>query len=326
MQHPHIYGAAIVVLLGSAALAQDARPQGDKPTPRAAQPAVVPAAFTAHKGSDVLGAKVHNQAGEVGKIEDLVVDPTTGRIEYVVLSLSGDRAKGNHWYALPYGLLTTPAMDESMAKERRDAKPDFQLNVDAARLQDAPGFAKDKWPDVDAPAWRAELDEHYGGTRSDDVARSADATLAARHSVRASKLTGKDLYTTSNDEVGEIKELVIDARGARIPYVVISSGGFLGLGDKLHAIPWEAVRMKADAGKDGDKLIVDLAKDRVLKAPEFKKDDWARMSDRMWVADLYTYYGFKPYWSSTVEAGFRDGQKPIEDKEKRLNPDGKDPR
>jgi len=335
MKHKNIYSAAIVVLLGSSSMAQDARPQADKPAPRTTQQpqtaAVVPAGFTAYKGSDVLGAKVRNAAGEVGKIEDLVIEPMGGRIEFVVLSMSGDRAKGNQWYAVPFGLFASPATQDGKANDRGQMKPDFNLNVDAARLQNAPGFPKDKWPDVNAPAWRSELDKHYGGTRSDDVMTSTDATTG-RHAVRASELMGHDLHSKAHDEVGEIKELVIDARGARIPYVVISSGGFLGMGDKMHAIPWEAIRVQPDAGKDKAMLVVDLDKDRVLKAPEFKKDDWGRMSDRTWVSDLYTYYGYKPYWSSTVDAGFRDGQKPadgqkpIDEKDKRPKPDGKDPR
>lgn len=317
MKHIQIYGAALAMLLGSNALAQDNKPQGDKPAPRSAQPAAaVPAPFTALKGSDVMGAKVRDQAGEVGKVEDLIVDPATGRIEYAVLALSGDRAKGNAWIALPFGLIVA---SEQMA-EKRD-KPELKLNVDAAKLQSAPTFAKDKWPDFNAPAWRSELDKHFGATRSDDVARSADPA-AMRRSMRASELMGKDLHSPSNDEVGEIKELVIDVRGARFPYVVISSGGFLGLGDKLHAIPWEAIQVKPDAaGKDKDKLVVGLAKDRVLKAPEFKKDDWARMTDRAWVSELYTYYGYKPYWSDTVEAGFKEGEKPRDEKDKK-NADG----
>ena len=316
MKHTQIYSAALVVLLGSMALAQDSKPQGDKPVPRA-QPATaaVPAPFTALKGSDVIGAKVRDQVGEVGKVEDLIVDPATGRIEYAVLSLSGERMKGKDWIALPFGLLSA---NEMMA-EKRD-KPELRVSVDAARLQSAPTFTKDKWPDFNAPAWRSDLDKHYGGTRSDDVARAADPA-AMRRSVRASELDGKDLYSPSNDEVGEIKELVIDVRGARVPYVVISSGGFLGLGDKLHAIPWEAIQVKPDAGKDKDKLVVNLEKDRVLKAPEFKKDDWARMTDRAWVSDLYKHYGYKPYWSDTVEAGYHDGAKPHDDKDKK-NPDG----
>jgi hypothetical protein len=59
----------------------------------------------------------------------------------------------------------------------------------------------------------------------------------------AATLDGDKVLSTNGDDVGKIKDIMLDVRSGRIAYAVLASGGFLGIGDKLLAIPWSAPRV-----------------------------------------------------------------------------------
>lgn len=322
MQHKIILGAATMALLGAGALAypQNEKPQGDKPMPRAEKPMGAHAmGAQCNKTSEVIGAKVMNTANaKVGKVEDLVLDPATGRIDYAVLSLETKNGK-DQWFAIPFQKLTMPMMNATDAKKR--SAPEFTLDVDAAKLDAAPGFPKDKWPDVTAMAWRTDLDKYYGARAAGDMPANGDVVMEHR-AVRASKLLDENVKNKADEKVGEIEELVIDPSHARINYVVVSTGGFLGMGEKMHAIPWQATE-GAKMSKDDNVIVMDVTKERLKNAPEFKKDEWVRMSDPAFSSELYTYYGYRPYWSDS-EMKARDG-KPTPASGERTDKDKKDP-
>ena len=85
---------------------------------------------------------------------------------------------------------------------------------------------------------------------------------------------------------------MIDVDTGQIAYAVLSFGGFLGFGDKLFAIPWNA--LKLDAANKVFKLNIER---KVLKsAPGFDKDNWPDMADSAWGYEIYQHYGYEPYW------------------------------
>ena len=106
------------------------------------------------------------------------------------------------------------------------------------------------------------------------------------------RLIGNKVVNLRNEDLGRIEELMIDTDSGRIAYAVLSFGGFLGLGDKLFAIPWSALTL--DLAEE--KFILNVSKDLLEQAPGFDKRDWPDMSDPAWGAEIYTYYGYKPYW------------------------------
>jgi len=111
--------------------------------------------------------------------------------------------------------------------------------------------------------------------------------------VSASKIIGEAVVNRENEDLGKIHELVIDAKDGRIAYAVLSFGGFMGMGNKLFAMPWKAFRF-ADAG---NKLILGVDKEKLKAAPGFDKDaKWPDFADRTWGSTIYKYYGYDPYW------------------------------
>jgi sporulation protein YlmC with PRC-barrel domain len=108
----------------------------------------------------------------------------------------------------------------------------------------------------------------------------------------ATKMIGDDVVNRAGENLGKIEELMLDLEKGRVAYAVLSFGGFLGMGEKLFAIPFEA--LKLDAGRHHFTLDVD--KDKLKNAPGFDKAHWPKTADRAWGATIYTYYGYKPYW------------------------------
>jgi len=114
------------------------------------------------------------------------------------------------------------------------------------------------------------------------------------HIMAASTLDGNDVYSADDVKVGSIKDIMLDVSSGRIAYAVLSSGGFLGMGDKLLAIPWNALTLDTDRKV----FILGVAADVVKQAEGFDKDRWPSFADAGWATALHGRYGTEPYWYS----------------------------
>ncbi|MEP6998531.1 MAG: PRC-barrel domain-containing protein [Betaproteobacteria bacterium] len=100
------------------------------------------------------GDKIVNAAGDdLGKIEAIMLDVTSGRIAYAVLSFGGFLGMGAKLFAIPWGALTLDAREKQ-----------FVLDVSKEKLESAEGFDKDHWPSMADPNWAAELHAYYNVT------------------------------------------------------------------------------------------------------------------------------------------------------------------
>jgi len=107
----------------------------------------------------------------------------------------------------------------------------------------------------------------------------------------ADTLEGNDVVNLADEKLGDIKGIMLDVERGRIAYAVLSVGGFLGVGDKLFAIPWSALKLDTDEKE----FILDVSKDKLKDAPGFDKDHWPDMADTSWVNTVHTFYGTRPY-------------------------------
>jgi len=113
--------------------------------------------------------------------------------------------------------------------------------------------------------------------------------------VLASKIIGEAVINRQNESLGKIHELVIDAKDGRLAYAVLSFGGFIGMGNKLFAMPWTAFEF----ANTENKLILNVDKKKLEGAPGFDKNaKWPDFADRNWGDDIYKYYGYEPYWKA----------------------------
>jgi hypothetical protein len=103
----------------------------------------------------------------------------------------------------------------------------------------------------------------------------------------ADTLLGNDVYNRGEEDLGDIKEFMIEMSTGRIAYAVLSFGGFLGMGDKLFAVPWEALKLDTQ----NHRFVLDVDKETLKSAPGFDKDHWPSMADPTWAAGVHRFYG-----------------------------------
>jgi sporulation protein YlmC with PRC-barrel domain len=126
------------------------------------------------------------------------------------------------------------------------------------------------------------------------MASIAEINLARETRVLAADtLTGDKVVNLQKEDLGKIEHLMIDLDTGRVACAVLSFGGFMGMGDKLFAIPWSALTVD----KVEKRFILNVDKELLKRAPGFDKDHWPNMADRAWGTQVFKYYGAKPYWS-----------------------------
>lgn len=134
--------------------------------------------------------------------------------------------------------------------------------------------------------------------------KKTDTDKRMRRVMGATTLAGDSVRNTADEDLGKIKELMVDIPSGRIAYAVLSFGGILNMGNKLFAVPWSVLTLD----EDEKQFILDVPKERLENAPGFDKDNWPDMADQSWASEIYDYYGAEPYWDTTSkERTFRGG-------------------
>jgi sporulation protein YlmC with PRC-barrel domain len=132
--------------------------------------------------------------------------------------------------------------------------------------------------------------QKYGSTLLDQETKTTRKNY--RRVMSASTLTGDKVVNAAGEDLGKIQDIMIDTPTGRVGYAVLSFGGFLGMGDKLFAIPWD--RLSLD--EENKRFVLNIDKAKLEKAPGFDKDNWPDMADPSWGSRIYSYYGSHPYW------------------------------
>lgn len=106
----------------------------------------------------------------------------------------------------------------------------------------------------------------------------------------ADTLIGNDVCNRKDEDLGDIKEIMLDVSNGQVAYAVLSFGGVLGMGEKLFAVPWSALTLDTV----NKRFVLRVDKERLTDAPGFDKDKWPDMQDPTWSKDIHAYYGTTP--------------------------------
>lgn len=258
------------------------------------------------KASDLIGYDVRSTKEEgLGNVKDLLVDMSGQRIGFAVVSYGTFLGIGDKLYAVPWNAFKLDTHEKRAT-----------LNVDKEKLKKAPGFSKDVWPAGYDGNWAKELFTFYGTepswmpceartdlgtpTADDHVAPAKERGSKAGDSTsqqllrlyRASKLIGLKVESPSEENLGKVEDLAVEADQGHVLYGVLSFGGFLGMGDKYFAIPLDLFQIKVG----GEALILSVDKDTLKSAPGFDKSAWPDMANPRTTTEIHAYYGRRPYW------------------------------
>ena len=102
----------------------------------------------------------------------------------------------------------------------------------------------------------------------------------------ANTLNGNDVYNNNGEELGDVKEIMLNMSNGKVEYAVVSFGGFLGMGEKLFAVPWNALKLDTE----NKRFVLNVDKKLLENAPGFNKDHWPNMADQTWANEIHNYY------------------------------------
>ena len=106
----------------------------------------------------------------------------------------------------------------------------------------------------------------------------------------ADTLIGDSVVNNDDEDLGDIKEIMLDMRTGQVAYAVLAMGGFLGLGEKLFAVPWQALQLDTI----NKRFVLNIDKNRLQSAPGFDPDAWPDMGDVTWAQQIHSFYGTDP--------------------------------
>lgn len=109
--------------------------------------------------------------------------------------------------------------------------------------------------------------------------------------ISAGKVQGTNVYNTNGDSLGEVYDVMIDKLSGKVAYAIMSFGGFLGVGERYHPLPWNT--LKYDTRQGG--YVVGLTRQQLEGAPTFARTETPAWGDRTYEKSIHDYYGAAPY-------------------------------
>lgn len=106
------------------------------------------------------------------------------------------------------------------------------------------------------------------------------------------RVEGTPVYNRQGEKLGTLHSVMLEKQSGRAAYAIMSFGGFLGVGELAHPIPWE--RLTYDEERYG--YVVNLTREQLDKAPMFRLDQSDRPRERTQEDAIYGYYGASPWW------------------------------
>ena len=134
--------------------------------------------------------------------------------------------------------------------------------------------------------------------------RAANAQKTALD-MRASKLMGKEVKNAKGENLGEIKDLMVDMKSGQVPYAVLSFGGIAGLGDKLFAYPVSSFKPSANS----DELVLNVDQERLKNAPGFDKDKWPDWTNNNYRSEIDRYHNSPSAKTASASSGLMRASK-----------------
>jgi hypothetical protein len=140
------------------------------------------------------------------------------------------------------------------------------------------------------------LKEQKMDTNTATVGKAATTGSAAIEEtdrlIASDKVEGTAVYNRQDEHLGTVHNFMVDKVTGHVAYAVMSFGGFLGMGESYHPLPWRV--LSYDVRRGG--FVVDLDRNRLKKAPSYTADDAPNWSDQTYGNRVDEFYGMTPYW------------------------------
>jgi sporulation protein YlmC with PRC-barrel domain len=265
------------------------------------------------KADGLIRAEVRNARGEeLGRVEDILLNTVANRASYAVLSFSGiartampvapsggpavipgaQPTATEKYFAVPWLSLTCKSGDEKV----------LLLDMDKDRIQHAPSFPKDHWPDLASADSCRPIDSFYGIEARMEKERQEFATPEYNQQAlrfhgdhfwarKITELTGLEVKNAENQKLGDIRHIMVDMRTGDLAYAILSYGGILSLGEKMVPLPWNALDLKPDERV----ARVDVSRESI-DSLAFSDSKFPDLADRELARRIHQTFHREPYW------------------------------
>lgn len=115
----------------------------------------------------------------------------------------------------------------------------------------------------------------------------------------SSNVTGSHIKNLQNEDLGTVKNLILNPLTGRVRFAVLSVGGYLGVGERDVVVPWAALDVEKNAGDGNPSYVLATTKDKLEKAPRFDSTKLADLYNRVTAEPIFTYYDI--IWFPDVE-------------------------
>src|SRR5579872_7610478 len=109
--------------------------------------------------------------------------------------------------------------------------------------------------------------------------RGADGKVGTNPVIRARHIEGMVVKNPEGQDLGKVEDVVVDMATGKVRYAAVAFGGFLGVGDKLFAVPFHALKVEYDAKGKTSHFVANINKKTLEGAKGFDKKDWPDFAD-----------------------------------------------
>lgn len=110
--------------------------------------------------------------------------------------------------------------------------------------------------------------------------------------IRAKKVIGTSIKDASGATIGKVEDIVLDKLSNHIMFAIVGFGGFLGMGEKFHPLPWSAL----DYDEDANGYVVNVTKEQLKAAPAYTMEELTQSDGMQYRDRVYEYYNATRYW------------------------------
>ncbi|UUP18228.1 PRC-barrel domain-containing protein [Nitratireductor thuwali] len=240
----------------------------------------------------IIGEDLVGERERAGTVKFLLIDVADGDLIYALTSVG----QAGQFAAVPWEALNADDLDDWKDGE-------LQLNIPAERVEDAWRFDIEDIFRLTSPVFAAEAADTYGveieAPAAEDttmlvIGRELAGTVSPPATQVRNQIEGSSVVTSDGVEIGEITEIMVDMDQGKVPYVTISTGGFLGSDQSYLPVPPMALNWNAE----GAQYSVERTAAEIEELPSLAGNTLTAFVSRSDLEQLYEFWGVDPYWTS----------------------------
>ncbi|QDT50709.1 PRC-barrel domain protein [Symmachiella dynata] len=236
------------------------------------------------RSSAIVNTPVVSESGQaLGHVDELVINARNGDVRYAAVELPKLLGR-EKLLAIPWNSLVLHRNEESRLH--------FVIDIPLEKLQKAPGFDREHWPNVGNRKWADEIAVYYGviikeGDLKSNFGTDVKPLDQVPYLIRSKQMVDMPINDSQGETVGHVRDLLVDFATGSTRYAVCSREEKTKQ-HKLFAIPLFV--LKFQNGSQSPHFVLTMERERLAEAPSFEKSAWPNIREPMWSQYIDAFY------------------------------------